>query len=72
MKVKNPTFVRRILEEGAPLELLRHVAPDLPLGELEEGRKLLRQAIWPEDVFDGEQLFLRPRTPAQRALLQRL
>jgi len=72
MKVKNPNMVWRILEEGAPLELLRQVAPDLPLEGLEEGRELLRQAIWPEDVFDGERLFLRPHTPAQRALLERL
>lgn len=72
MKVKNPLLVRQILEEGAPIELLRQVAPDLPPEELEEGRRLLRQAVWPEDVFDGVRLFLRPRTPAQRALLQRL
>jgi hypothetical protein len=72
MKVKNPRLVRQLLEEGAPLDLLRRVVPDLPPEGLEEGRELLRQATWPEDVFDGERLFLRARTPAQRALLQRL
>ena len=72
MKVKNPRLVYRLLEEGAPLDLLRRVAPDLPPEGLEEARELLRQAVWPEDVFDGERLSLRPHTPAQRALLERL
>jgi hypothetical protein len=72
MKVKNPRLVKQILEEGAPLELLRQLAPDLPLEKLVESQELLRQPIWPEDVFNGVELLIQPHTPAQRALLERL
>jgi hypothetical protein len=71
MKIKNPVFFKRVLEEGAPLDLLKQVAPDLPEQILQEGQTLLRKAVWPEDVFDGERFLLPVETPGQRAFLAR-
>ncbi len=71
MKIRKKNLFKRVLEEGAPLDLLKQVAPDLPEQVLQEGQALLRKAVWPEDVFDGERFLLPVETPGQQALLAR-